>query len=85
MATEKEVQEGKAGKSVKPSKRGTKAKGTGKKVLVTQVRSSNGQAPAAGATLSALGLGRIGKEKAHVLTPSTDGMIKRVQHLVRLS
>lgn len=53
-----------------------------KKVTVVQVRSGNRCTKRVIATLEALGLGRIGKQKDHVLTPATKGMIDAVAHLV---
>ena len=52
------------------------------KVVVRQVRGSARHPKIQLATLKALGLGRIGKEKSHTLTASTIGMIKSVSHLV---
>ncbi len=53
-----------------------------KKVIVKQVRSSNRCDKRHLDTLQALGLGRIGREKEHLQTPATLGMIKAVSHLV---
>ena len=53
-----------------------------KKIVVVQVKSANGQTDRNRGTLAALGLGRIGKSCEHVMTPSTQGMLKRIQHLV---
>ncbi len=55
---------------------------SGKKVLVKQVRSTNNREQRVKATLQALGLGKIGSEKEHVLTPPTTGMLRAVQHLI---
>lgn len=56
----------------------------GKTVTVTQVRSSNRRNRKHLMTLKALGLGRIGRSKDHVLTPSTEGMLYSVQQLVEI-
>lgn len=56
-----------------------------KKIQVKQTRSANRSNSRQVATLHALGLGRIGKQKVHQLTAPTIGMIKAVQHLVTLS
>ena len=53
-----------------------------KKVIVKQVRSTNRCDKRHLDTLQALGLGRIGREKEHISTPETLGMIKAVAHLV---
>ena len=53
-----------------------------KKILVTQVRSSNRHLPAQKATLQCLGLGRIGRTVEHKLNASIHGMLKAVSHLV---
>ena len=57
----------------------------GLKVTVKQIRSAAGRAPQVGATLSALGLGRIGREREHVINAPIWGMLKRVRHLVRVT
>ena len=57
-------------------------KTTAEQVVVKQVRGTARHPEKQLATLKALGLGRIGKEKLHTLTPSTIGMIKSVSHLV---
>ena len=54
------------------------------KVKVTQVRSLIGRSERVRLTLSALGLGRIGKSRLHKLNNSTRGMLKKVEHLVRI-
>ena len=55
------------------------------KVIVVQVRSGNRCHKRSIATLKALGLGRIGRRKEHVLTPATKGMIEAVAHLVDIA
>lgn len=54
----------------------------GKNVEVTQVRSANRRNRKNLETLEGLGLGKIGRKRVHVLTPSTEGMIRAVAHLV---
>ena len=54
----------------------------GSKVIVTQVRGTNRSSGKIVKTMQALGLGRIGRSCEHVLTPSTLGMIRAVQHIV---
>jgi len=53
-----------------------------KKVIVKQVRSTNNREKETKATLQALGLGKIGRERQHVLTPATAGMLRAVQHMI---
>lgn len=55
-----------------------------KQFRVTQIRSNSGRSKAVLATLSSLGLGRIGKSKVHTASPAMKGMIRRVMHVVRL-
>jgi ribosomal protein L30 len=55
-----------------------------KSVVVFQVRSSSGRNPSVISTLEALGLGRIGKKRSHVLNDSLYGMLRKVRHLVRV-
>lgn len=59
-------------------------KSVGSKVLVTQVRGTNRSSGKIVKTMQALGLGRIGRSCEHVLTPSTLGMIRAVQHIVEV-
>ena len=54
------------------------------KVKLTQVRSAIGQSPRHRGTLRALGLGRIGKSREHDVTPTLQGMLRKVRHLVRV-
>ena len=54
------------------------------KVRITQVRSTVGQSKAHEGTLRALGLGKIGRTAEHVESPGLAGMIRHVQHLVRV-
>ncbi len=53
-------------------------------VKIKQVRSANGCNPAQKATLSALGLGRIGKAVERKDTPQLQGQIRTVVHLVEV-
>ena len=55
------------------------------KIIVKQTRSSNRHPKTALATLRALGLGRIGREVEHDVTPSVLGMVKAVSHLVEIN
>jgi large subunit ribosomal protein L30 len=54
------------------------------RLRLTQTGSSIGQSPRHRGTLRALGLGRIGKSREHDLTPSLEGMLRKVRHLVRV-
>ena len=54
------------------------------KCKITQTRSSIGRKVDQGATLKALGLGRIGKEVVKEDTPSIRGMADKVSHLVQV-
>lgn len=47
-----------------------------------QVRSGIGYEASQKATLKALGLGRIGRERVHVDNPQIRGMVSKVAHLV---
>ncbi len=53
-------------------------------VKIKQVRSANGCNPAQKATLSALGLGRIGKAVERKDSPQLQGQIRTVTHLVEV-
>ena len=57
---------------------------TGMKVKVKQIRSKAGRVPEVAATLRALGLGRIGMERQHIINSCVWGMLRRVRHLVRV-
>ncbi len=59
-------------------------KSVGSKVVITQVRGTNRSSGKIVKTMQALGLGRIGRSCEHVLTPSTLGMIRAVQHIVEV-
>ncbi len=53
-------------------------------VKVTQVRSTIGQTDRHIGTLRALGLGKIGRTKEHADTAELRGMLRQVNHLVRV-
>ena len=54
------------------------------RLKVTQTGSAIGQTPRHRGTLRALGLGRIGKSREHDVTPSLQGMLRKVRHLVKV-
>jgi large subunit ribosomal protein L30 len=54
-------------------------------VRVTQTRSTIGQTRAHEGTLRALGLGRIGKSAEHEQSPSLEGQLRHVAHLVTVT
>ena len=53
-------------------------------VKVTQVRSEIGQSERHRGTLRALGLGRIGRSNELKETPELAGMLRKVDHLVKV-
>jgi large subunit ribosomal protein L30 len=53
-------------------------------VTIKQVRSTAGTNPSQKATLSALGLGRIGKSAEFKDSPQLQGQIRVVSHLVEV-
>jgi large subunit ribosomal protein L30 len=53
-------------------------------VKITQVRSTVGQTYRHEGTLRALGLGKIGRTVEHQDTPELRGMLRHVNHLVRV-
>lgn len=55
------------------------------KVRVTLVRSPIGGQRIHRETLRSLGLSRLGSSRLHEPSPTLDGMLRRVRHLVRLS
>lgn len=57
---------------------------TGPSVIVTQTKSSAGRIKSQQATLVGLGLGRIGKTRTLQATPSVQGMIDKVAHLIEV-
>jgi large subunit ribosomal protein L30 len=54
-------------------------------VKVTQVRSTIGQTRAHEGTLRALGLGKIGRSAEHEQTPTLEGQLRHVAHLVTVT
>jgi large subunit ribosomal protein L30 len=54
------------------------------KVRVTQVRSQIGHSQRHRGTLRALGLGRIGRSAEHEEGPVLAGMLRKVNHLVKV-
>jgi large subunit ribosomal protein L30 len=52
---------------------------------ITQIRSANGSNPNQKATLSALGLGKIGKSVERKDSPQLQGQIRVVSHLVEVN
>jgi large subunit ribosomal protein L30 len=53
-------------------------------VKITQVRSTIGETDRHLGTLRALGLGKIGRSAEHKDTPQLRGMLRRINHLVRI-
>ena len=53
-------------------------------VKITQIRSTIGQSDRHIGTLRALGLGKIGRTKEHTDSPQLQGMLRQVNHLVRI-
>lgn len=51
-------------------------------VLITQTRSQIGRKPEIRATLRTLGLGRIGKQCKHAVSPALIGKIRVVESLI---
>ena len=51
---------------------------------ITQVRSTIGQTDQHLGTLRALGLGKIGRSAEHKDSPQLRGMLRHVNHLVRI-
>jgi len=51
---------------------------------ITQVRSGIGQSDRHLGTLRALGLGKIGRSAEHKDSPQVQGMLRQVNHLVRV-
>jgi large subunit ribosomal protein L30 len=54
------------------------------KLKITQVRSEIGQSQRHRGTLRALGLGRIGQTTERDESPQVAGMLRKVNHLVRV-
>jgi len=55
-----------------------------KKVKITQVRSSIKRNKKQVRTLDGLGLRKIGSNRVHNLTPQIEGMIKKIDFLVKV-
>ena len=55
------------------------------KVKITQVRSTIKRPANQKATIEALGLGKINRSVEKELTPSIEGMINKVSHLVEVT
>ena len=53
-------------------------------VRITQIRSAIGQTGRHHGTLRALGLGKIGRTAEHRDSPELRGMLRQVNHLVRV-
>jgi len=53
-------------------------------VKITQIRSTIGETDRHLGTLRALGLGKIGRSAEHQDTPELRGMLRRINHLVRI-
>ena len=56
-----------------------------KKVRIKQIKSTIKRLESQKRTLEALGLRRIGMEVEHELSPSINGMISKVKHLVSIN
>ena len=56
-----------------------------KKVKIKQIKSSIKRLESQKRTLEALGLRKIGMEVEHELSPSINGMINKVKHLVSIN
>ena len=54
------------------------------KIRVIQIKSGIGQSLRQKQTLAALGLHKIDQYREHVLNPQIEGMIKKVNHLIRV-
>lgn len=54
------------------------------KVKVTQIKSKSGSTKRVLASLSALGLGKIGRSRMFNLNPAIEGMLRVTRHLVRV-
>lgn len=57
----------------------------GKKVIVTQTRSSSGRKKDQIRTLEALGLGKIGKRREFTVNSAVWGMLRKVRHVIRVT
>ena len=56
-----------------------------KKVKIKQIKSTIKRLESQKRTLEALGLRKIGMEVGHELSPSINGMINKVKHLVSIN
>ena len=54
------------------------------RVRITQIRSQIGQSEKHRGTLRALGLGKIGRTAEQERTPVVEGMLRKVNHLVKV-
>jgi large subunit ribosomal protein L30 len=54
------------------------------KIRITQTRSQIGQSERHRGTLRALGLGKIGRSAEHQESPQLAGMLRKVNHLVKV-
>lgn len=55
-----------------------------KKVKITQVKSTIGKSDKQKATVLSLGLKKIGAVREHNLTPQVEGMVRKVDFLVKV-
>jgi large subunit ribosomal protein L30 len=55
------------------------------KLVITQVKSSNGSSKKQYETLKTLGLGKIGRSTEREDHPTVRGLVHHVQHLVQVS
>ncbi|MAS39206.1 MAG: 50S ribosomal protein L30 [Flammeovirgaceae bacterium] len=55
-----------------------------KKVFITQVKSTISQTQRQKRTITALGLGKIDRTVEKELSPQVEGMIKKVNHLIKV-
>ena len=55
-----------------------------KQIRITLIRSVIGRLPKQRRTIRALGLRRLNQTVEHLPTPSLDGMIRVVRHLIRV-
>jgi large subunit ribosomal protein L30 len=67
-----------------PKKKTETAAKSGKTVIVTQTGSPIGREQYQHATLKGLGLGKMNRTRELEDTPSVRGMIRTVQHLIRV-
>ena len=55
-----------------------------KQISITQIKSVIGSRKDQKATMQALGLKKIRQTVTHTLTPSIEGMVKKVKHLITI-